>query len=362
MLLRPAVLDESIIGQALPWDLYTASAVLISPAGVIVNDAAQLEKLKARALFRPADLGEREGSPAQTLLDLIHTLDLLYSAPEQSELGAGIGHSVNTLMALFRADADASLGLTRLLTCPTGATRHCVLSAQFCLGVGSHLGLDEAALGILTSAALSMNIGSMKLHNELIDRNQLSRDEKEAIKDHPGRAVDLLYNSGITDSAWLDAVFQHHENMDGSGYPTGLRGNEISLPARIMRVADLYAAKISGRYYRPPRSSLFAMQYLFGHERRKIDAQMAMLMLRRFGFFPPGTLITLANHETAVVTRIQDRKNALRHVVSVLDSRQRPLERPMERDTQKPGFAVLRLSEPSPEWPEIRWESVWGYA
>ncbi len=362
MLLRPAVLDESIIGQALPWDLYTASGVLISPAGQMVGDLAQLQKLMARTLFRPADLQSHEGNPARSLRDLFDTLDTLYATPEQADLSAGIRHSVGTLMALHRADADAALGLTRLLPGPAGATRHCLLTAQFSLGIGTYLGMDPPTLETLTSAALSMNIAAMKLHNELIDRNQLSREEKEAIQDHPGQAVNLLYASGITDSAWLDAVFQHHENMDGSGYPTGLRGNEISMPARILRVADLYAAKISGRYYRPPRSSLFAMQYLFGHERRKIDSQLATLLLRRYGFFPPGTLVFLSNHETAVVTRIQERKNALRHVVSFLDSRGRAMERPAERDTQKSGFSVTRLAEIQRDWPEIRWESVWGYA
>jgi HD-GYP domain-containing protein (c-di-GMP phosphodiesterase class II) len=362
MLLRPAALTESFIGKPLPWDLYTASGVLISPAGLVIDDAAHLHKLQTRVLFRPADQDSQGERPTQTLLDLIHTLDALYDSPEQHEAGSGIRHSAGTLMALHGADPDATLGLTRLLDCRSGATRHCVLTAQFCLGIGAHLGMETDMLETLAAAALSMNIAAMKLHNELIDRNQPSREEMEAIQNHPGQAVDLLYKSGVSDSIWLDAVFQHHENMDGSGYPTGLRGKEISQLARILRVADLYAAKISGRYYRPPRSSLFAMHYLFGQERRKIDAQIAALLLRRYGFFPPGTLVHLANHETAVVTRVQERKNALRHVVSFLDGRNRPLERPAERDTQKPVFSVLRLADLDRDWPSIHWESVWGYA
>jgi HD-GYP domain-containing protein (c-di-GMP phosphodiesterase class II) len=362
MLLRPAALTESFIGKPLPWDLYTASGVLISPAGLVIDDAAHLHKLQTRVLFRPADQDSQGERPTQTLLDLIHTLDALYDSPEQHEAGSGIRHSAGTLMALHGADPDATLGLTRLLDCRSGATRHCVLTAQFCLGIGTHLGMETDMLETLAAAALSMNIAAMKLHNELIDRNQPSREEMEAIQNHPGQAVDLLYKSGVSDSIWLDAVFQHHENMDGSGYPSGLRGKEISQLARILRVADLYAAKISGRYYRPPRSSLFAMHYLFGQERRKIDAQIAALLLRRYGFFPPGTLVHLANHETAVVTRVQERKNALRHVVSFLDGRNRPLERPAERDTQKPVFSVLRLADLDRDWPSIHWESVWGYA
>jgi HD-GYP domain-containing protein (c-di-GMP phosphodiesterase class II) len=362
MLLRPAVLDDSIIGKPLPWDVYTANGVLISPAGHLIVDPEQLLKLRARPLFRPADSDSSEANPASALQDLIHTLDMLYGMPEDGDLGAGIRLAVKTLITLHRADADAALGLTRLLSSPARATRHCVMTAFTCLGLGELMGLDDKHLETLVAAALTMNIAAMPLHNEMVGRDRLNGEDKQAIQDHPGQAVNLLYNHGVTDSEWLDAVFQHHENMDGSGYPTGLRGPEICQSARIMRVADLYCAKVSGRYYRPPRSSLFAMQYLFGHERRKIDTQVAALLLRRYGFFPPGTLITLANHETAVVTRIQERKNALRHVVSVLDGRDRPIERPAERDTQKPGFSVARLAEMRADWPTIRWEMAWGYA
>jgi HD-GYP domain-containing protein (c-di-GMP phosphodiesterase class II) len=361
MLLRPAALTESFIGKPLPWDLYTASGVLISPAGLVIDDAAHLHKLQTRVLFRPADQDSQGERPTQTLLDLIHTLDALYDSPEQHEAGSGIRHSAGTLMALHGADPDATLGLTRLLDCRSGATRHCVLTAQFCLGIGAHLGMETDMLETLAAAALSMNIAAMKLHNELIDRNQPSREEMEAIQNHPGQAVDLLYKSGVSDSIWLDAVFQHHENMDGSGYPAGLKGGDIVPEARILRVADLYAAKISGRQYRPPRTSLSAMHYLFGDERRRIDRHMATQLLRRFGFFPPGTLARLENGEMAVVARLRPRASPLRNMVSFLAADGRVLAYPQERDTLLPEFAVSQLVEADPRWPAIVWQRIWGY-
>lgn len=362
MLLRPVVLDESVIGQPLPWALYNAFGVLILPAGSEVADAAHLRKLLGRPLFRPADHQANGGSPGRTLSDLIGYLDALYDSPaEATDLDAGLRQAAMTLKSLHHADADAALGLTRLLGCSSRATRHCVHTAQLSLGLGELMSFDEPALDILAAAALSMNIAAMKLHNELIDRNQPSREEKQAIRSHPALAARLLRDGGVNDRVWLDTVSQHHENMDGTGYPERLRGNDIGLPARILRVADLYSAKITGRYYRPPRSSLFAMQNMFGDERRKIDTQVAALLLRRYGFFPPGTLVQLANRETAVVTRTRERNNALRYVVSVLDSRARPLETPAERDTQKSAYAVTRLADMQINRPDIRWEAAWGY-
>jgi HD-GYP domain-containing protein (c-di-GMP phosphodiesterase class II) len=362
MLLRPAKIDDSLLGESLPWDLYTSAGVLVLRAGSQISDIEHLHGLRARSLFRPADLQAGQAHPERSILDIIQTLDNLYEDPTGHDLGSALRHAAIDIITLYRADADASIGLARLIASPSRATRHCVLSALVSLGVGEHMEMSEADLETLTVAALSMNIAAMKLHNDLIDRNHLEAGEREAVAEHPGNAVNLLYSHGITDRDWLDAVFQHHENMDGSGYPSGVLGAEICLPARILRVADLYCAKISGRFYRPPRSSLFAMQYIFGHERRKIDTQIAGMLLRRYGFFPPGTLVTLSNQETAVVTRVQERKHALRHVVSFIDGRDRLLDQPTERDTQKPAFAVTRLAEARPDWPEIQWERVWGYA
>lgn len=351
-----------MLGQPLPWDLYTATGVLVLRAGYDLSDPAQMRSLRERPLFRPTGDETDEGHPGQAIHALIQDLDAVLQDSDTKDLADSLRRAATTLIALHRADPDAALGLARLIENRARATRHCVLCALVGLSVGEQMEMTDESLDELVCSALSMNIAAMKLHNELIDRQRLDAQERADIAEHPGRAVNLLHAHGITDRAWLDTVFQHHENMDGSGYPVGLRGADICLPARILRVADLYCAKISGRYYRPPRSSLFAMQYLFGPERRKIDTQIASQLLRRYGFFPPGTLVTLSNRETAVVTRVQARRQALRHVVSVLDARERVLEHPAERDTRKQGFAVARLAEPRPDWPEIHWEAAWGYA
>ncbi len=361
MLLRPAVLDESIIGKPLPWDVYTAAGVLLSPAGMMVDDEAHFQRLKSRPLFRPAGPEGDQTRPADTLLDLVATLDALYEDPQDPDLMAGIQVATQTILALMEADADAALGLTRCLPLASPATRHCLLCALICASMAEHQGLEKPVIASLVSAALTMNISAMKLHASLIGQRDLDPETRATIQEHPGAAVDVLYKAGVRDRIWLDTVMQHHENMDGSGYPTGLSLGDICQTARMLRVVDLYCAKVSGRHYRPPRSSMFAMQYMFGQERRKVDTQMAHLLLRRYGFFPPGTLLQLANQETAVVTRVHGQRHPLKHVVSFLDARGRVLERPAERDTQKPGFAVSRLAEPAPDWPEVDWQAIWGY-
>jgi len=180
------------------------------------------------------------------------------------------------------------------------------------------------------------------------------------LRAHPGHAADLLQSLGIDDTLWLDTVRQHHENMDGSGYPEGIEGARIGLPARILRVADIYCTRISGRNYRPPKSGRYALRELFGRQRSQLDSQIAILLVRRVGWYPPGSLIRLASRESACVTR-RNRGGFIRFAVSFLDARGRPFDPPRERDlttrTHRPR-GVLMLD---PAWPKIEWKQLWGY-
>lgn|GEM_PF-6055568 len=75
---------------------------------------------------------------------------------------------------------------------------------------------------------------------------------------------------------------------------------------------------------------------------------------------PPGTLVVLANHETAVIARRQPHRETGLNVPSFLAYRNQPLERPIHRDTPHSAFAIRRLTEPAPNWPAMRWETLGG--
>jgi hypothetical protein len=124
-------------------------------------------------------------------------------------------------------------------------------------------------------------------------------------------------------------------------------------------VADVYCAKVGRRYYRPAQTPEAAFRGLFGAERQRLDMQLAAHLLRRLGLYPPGTLVHLANRETAVVTRHLSRRQPLGQVVSFLDYRDHALERPRVRDLKR--HPILGPAEPDPGWPPIDWAQLWGY-
>lgn len=360
MLLRPVSLDESLSGQTLAWDLYTASGTLLATAGTRIDTPEQVRRLTDQPLFRKPDGLSAEGNPAQRLQAAAEALAELLGATPQPRLAASVRAQARELTYLYFQDAEAALGLVRLIPLQGTALRHCLHGALVATVMGEALGWPEQRLETLTCAALTMNLSEMKLHEHLAMGARILTDaQRQAIRKHPARSTQILLDAGVDDREWLAAVMAHHENLDGSGYPAGLVGEAIPLPARILRVADYYCAKVAGRHYRPPRSAEQALRSLFGRERQRLDMHLAAHLLRRLGLYPPGTLLRLANRETAVVTRYPGRHKALRHVVSFLDYRGRPHDRPQVRDLVK--HAIVGLAEPDPGWPPIVWERLWGY-
>lgn len=123
--------------------------------------------------------------------------------------------------------------------------------ARLCVKIGRKLGLDSEQVDGLELAALVHDVGKIRVPAEILAKpSRLSPVEYALIKEHPVTGAEILKD---IDSKWpiADIVRQHHERMNGSGYPDGLAGDEILLEARIMAVADTVDAMAAHRPYRP---------------------------------------------------------------------------------------------------------------
>lgn len=354
-MLRPVHLDPALIGQALPWDVFTQSGVMVAAAGMRVADEVHFNRLAARPLYREGDAGGE--SPLPRLAALGKALQEGMARPS----AAGIRRLAVDLLALARADDDACLGYAHLVPLARPSLAHVLRVALVARLLAEKLEFSEAEQESLAAAALSMNLAALDAHDRhATHAGLLDEAERAALRDHPAAAARQLESLGVRDPLWLDAVRQHHENLDGSGYPAGVSGAALSLGARVLRVADVYCAKVSGRHYRPPKAPGFAFQELFGREKHHVDSQLATQLLRRLGLYPPGTLVRLANRETACIAR-RAQGGSPRWAVSVLDARERPLSPPQARDLNVRAHAILGTADRHPGWPEISWMAVWGY-
>ena len=123
--------------------------------------------------------------------------------------------------------------------------------AQLAVAIAEQMGLDEDHCTGLRLAALVHDLGKVSTPSQFLNKpGKLSDLEYSIIKTHPEAARDILRSVDFT---WpiSKVVYQHHERLDGSGYPLGLKGKEILLEARIIAVADVVEAISSHRPYRP---------------------------------------------------------------------------------------------------------------
>ncbi|MHC4064007.1 MAG: HD-GYP domain-containing protein [Planctomycetota bacterium] len=157
---------------------------------------------------------------------------------------------------------------------------HSTRVGQFARLLGQELGLDETALQMLEWSALLHDVGKIGIRDEVLKKpGKLTAEEFEHIKEHPVRSYHIVSEVPQLADA-LDGVLHHHEHWDGSGYPDGLAGEEIPLPARIIQVADVFDALTSTRSYRQAFDWTKALSILEEEAGKTVDPELCAVFTR----------------------------------------------------------------------------------
>ena len=179
---------------------------------------------------------------------------------------------------------------------------HPVKVAALAMLIGRYAGLDQADLTKLSMAALLENIGYLSLPSEIMEKEgPLTEEEWEHVRRHPRESANMLAESGL-EADVIIAIKQHHERWDGSGYPDGRKGEEISLFARIIAIADAFHALLSKRPQRPAFKPHEAMEFIVAYSGAAFDPDLAQICARRVPQFPAGLGVKLSTGEVGIVS------------------------------------------------------------
>ena len=225
---------------------------------------------------------------------------------------ARMGHAVDAKSCLpLVADIAASVwrnsgalvSLARLKTHDDYSYMHSVAVCALMVTLARQLGQTEEQAREAGQAGLLHDIGKAKMPLEVLNKpGKLTSPEYDVMKSHPLRGHQLLSQSGSVAATALDVCLHHHERPDGKGYPHGLAGDAISLPARMGAVCDVYDAITSNRPYKagwdPAESvSLMAEWAKAG----QFDPAVFQAFVKSLGIYPNGSLVRMTSGRLGVV-------------------------------------------------------------
>jgi putative nucleotidyltransferase with HDIG domain len=141
--------------------------------------------------------------------------------------------------------------------------QHCLLVTGLAVAFGQQIRVPQADRQRLSLAGMLHDIGKARIPLDILEKpGRLTDDEMDVMKKHPQFGLNALATAAGLPSEMLDMVIHHHEYLDGSGYPHGLSGGEISDLVRMVTIADVFGALIERRSYKPPLSSTDAYAIL----------------------------------------------------------------------------------------------------
>jgi HD-GYP domain-containing protein (c-di-GMP phosphodiesterase class II) len=169
---------------------------------------------------------------------------------------------------------------------------------------GKHMGIEKDTLYHLGIGALLMDVGMIKMPLLLTQKpNALSAKETEKMQGHVDIGLEMVERCEKIDTASLEVIKQHHERLDGSGYPDGLREQQISQYGRMAAIVDTYDSLTANRPYRDalkPSDALIKMS----NEELGLDHKLVASFIECIGVNPVGSLVKLQSNQLALVLRL----------------------------------------------------------
>lgn len=213
---------------------------------------------------------------------------------------------------------DALLCLTKIREKDDYLLEHSLNVAILLANFGKFLGMSEEEVQDLSYAGFLHDLGKIKIPDEILHKpGRLTDSEMEIMKEHVNYGVDYLKETEIAPPL-IQAISEHHERLDGLGYPAGTKGDDISQAGRMLAIADMYDALTADRVYKSGMSSQKAFSILMNDAPSRLDQYLVQQFIKCLGVYPVGSLVLLSNERLAMV--IEQKKSPLTPLVKVFYS------------------------------------------
>lgn len=265
---------------------------------------------------------------------------------------APVNSVVGDMVASMIDNPDAMFWVGRLRDEQIDAYNHSIKVAIHLIALGRHLGFPPAELSQLGLVGMLADIGKVKLARDVLDKPSVLTDsEFEHVKHHVRFSLELLRAAGPLPAAVELGIAQHHERMDGSGYPAGLSGLDISLYGRMAAIADRFSALTTVRTYANALSPQESLIGLFDDAGKGLHEALVEQFVQAVSVFPVGSLVELDSGEVAIVVAHNHVRRLEPRVLVLTAPDKAPLPQPRDLDLlaqRRSGGRRLRIARGLP--------------
>lgn len=349
---------DVVVGQPLRFSVFDESKTLLLSKGNVVTSEHQRERLLKQKVFislkeeRQALEEKSRKQEAKNFMSVFEWVDGHYKVLSKVYQTIHTGDDKNRekiqliaerIYRLSEKHGDGLLAACQLSEGKIYSHIKALHVALLCEALGRRAGLNASVRLPMIAAGLTHDLGMWKLQEEIrLCKDPLTDKQWHEIREHTDKGQEILQACGIGNKLWLDTVGQHHERLDGTGYPKGLKEEQILPSARILAIADTFAAMVRPRGDRDELMCKDAMRDIFLDRGKQIDATLAQLFIKELGLFAPGSIVRLVTNEIGVVTGAGNVASSP-DVEVIIDAKNRPLQTTIYRDTSQKNFAVSEI-------------------
>ncbi|MBL4582747.1 MAG: HD-GYP domain-containing protein [Gammaproteobacteria bacterium] len=248
-----------------------------------------------------------------------------------------IRSSVKSCVKSIVTNPNALMWLGRLRNKDNYIAEHCLNVGILAIAFGRHLDMSLDELEMLGMCGMLHDVGKLEVDQKILDKpSSLSEEEFAVIKGHCLTGRDILSKDENMPKVVIEAAFGHHERMDGSGYPRGVRADSLDLYTRMISIVDTYDAITTTRCYDKSRPAAEAIKILFSCRNTQFEPILVEKFIECLGIYPTGSLVELKTGEGAVVID-SNRNSRLNPRVSIVLDEQKHACSPLIIDTSSEG-------------------------
>ncbi len=217
-------------------------------------------------------------------------------------------------------NSDALLCMTRIREKGAYLFEHSVNVSVIISVFAKYLKMDRAVICELATGAFLHDVGKIFVPSKVLNKpGKLTTEEYDIIKTHVKKGVTIVNNSNDFSRRSIELINQHHERLDGTGYPQQLSGDDINQFGRMIAIVDVYDALTAKRCYKDEILSTAAFNILIKESQTGLDQALVQHFIKSIGIHPVGTLILLKSSKLAFVLK-SNSQQPLKPIVRVFYS------------------------------------------